>query len=286
MKIVFIGGSGMLGMPVAKQLISDGFDLTLLARDPDRMHKLFPGSKVIQGDVLDKKSLLTAFENCDAVYLNLSISQTSREKDLQPEREGIQNVIQAAQQKNVKRIAYLSSLIHNYQGMNGFHWWAFDIKQKSVAAVKSSGIAYTIFYPSTFMETLSHQMRKGNRLFLLGKSEASMWWIASRDYATQVSRSFQKIENENKEYVVQGLEAYDFEEAAQIFVDNYSKKKLSVMKMPMGFVKFFGNFSQIMDYGARICEALNKYPEKFESENTWAELGKPTTTLKQFSQTI
>ena len=285
MKIVFIGGTGMLGMPVAKQLISDGFDVTLLARDPAKMQKLFPGSAVIRGDVLDKQSLIAAFENCDTVYLNLSIQQSSKEKDLQPEREGVRNAIEAAQQKNLKRIAHLSSIIQNYQGMNGFNWWAFDIKQKSVEAIKSSGIAYSIFYPSTFMETLSHQMRKGNWVFLLGKSEAPMWWIAVRDYAKQVSRSFQIAGTGNKEYTIQGQEPFDFENAARVFVDN-CPKKLRLLKMPMSVLKFFSQFNQTMDYGVRICEALNKYPEKFESEKTWAELGMPATTLKQFSQTF
>jgi len=40
-----------------------------------------------------------------------------------------------------------------------------------------------------------------------------------------------------------------------------------------------GLFSQKMNYVAHICEALNKYPEKFESETTWKDLGKPAITL-------
>ena len=35
MKILFIGATGMLGKPVAKELINSGFDVTLLARDID-----------------------------------------------------------------------------------------------------------------------------------------------------------------------------------------------------------------------------------------------------------
>ena len=54
----------------------------------------------------------------------------------------------------------------------------------------------------------------------------------------------------------------------------------------MGIIKFFSRFNQTMDYGVRICEALNKYPEKFESENTWSELGKPTITLRAFTQNL
>src|SRR5258706_3206322 len=132
MKIVFIGASGMLGKPVEGELIRSGYDVTLLARDVNKMQKFFPGSNIAKGDVFDKEILLNTFTGQDIVYANLSVAQSSGEKDLQPEREGVKNIIDAAKQKGVNRLAYLSSLIKNYQGMNDFNWWAFDIKQKAV----------------------------------------------------------------------------------------------------------------------------------------------------------
>ena len=140
-----------------------GFDLTLLARDIDKMQRLFPGSKIIKGDVFDKASLAPAFAGMDAVYCNLSVVQTSKEKDLQAEREGIDNIIVAAKETGIKRIAYLSSLVHLYEGMNNFHWWAFEMKNNAVQKIKDSGIPYSIFYPSTFMETFPYQMMHGNK---------------------------------------------------------------------------------------------------------------------------
>jgi hypothetical protein len=35
-----------------------------------------------------------------------------------------------------------------------------------------------------------------------------------------------------------------------------------------------GIFIQRFNYGWHICEALNKYPEKMDSQQTWNELGK------------
>jgi hypothetical protein len=51
----------------------------------------------------------------------------------------------------IKRIAYLSSLLHFYQGINNFDWWIFRIKQKAMQKVKYSGIVYTIFYTSAII---------------------------------------------------------------------------------------------------------------------------------------
>ena len=128
-KILFIGASGMLGKPVALELLRAGFPVTLLARDEEKMQKLFPKTTIIKGDVFDIASLENAMKGQEIVYLNLSVAQSSKKNEPQPEREGISNIIEAAKRTGVKRIAYLSSLIKNYQGMNGFSWWAFQLKQ-------------------------------------------------------------------------------------------------------------------------------------------------------------
>ncbi len=280
-KILFIGGTGMLGKPVAKQLISAGYDVTLLARDTNKMQELFPDSKIIQGDVFNKEGLKKAFVGQDIVYMNLSANQSSKEKDPQTEREGIANVIAAAKETGIKRIGYLSSLVKNYQGMNGFNWWCFDIKHKAADAIRSSGIPYSIFYPSTFMECIDQQMLRGNKLMLVNGSVAKMWFVAAEDYGKQVTKVFEIAGAANQEYTIQGEIGYDWNAVAEIFFRNY-KKPAKAMRLQLAVLKFLGNFSQKMNYVARICEALNKYPEKFESENTWNDLGNPQITLTEY----
>lgn len=284
-KILFIGATGMLGRPVAKELIKAGFVITLLARNVKKAQSLFPGTMVVPGDVFDKTSLVKAMAGMDAVYCNLSVLQTSKEKNRQAEREGVDNIIKAAKETGIKRLAYLSSLVHLYNGMNGFSWWAFNIKQSAVKKIKTAGIPYTIFYPSTFMETFPYQMMRGNKIAMLGNSVMPMWFIAAADYGKQVAASFRILTNENKEYPIQGTEAYTFSQANNIFIENYSNDKLKTMMAPVGIIKFLGNFSPRFNYAWHICEALNKYPEKFESEATWKELGKPVITLAEYAQT-
>lgn len=286
MKILVIGASGMLGKPVTKALIAAGFDITLLARDVEKLKGLFPGSKIQKGDVLDKGSLITTMKGIDAVYCNLSVLPASKEKDPHTEREGVDNIIAAAKQTGICRIAYLSSLVHRYQGMNDFNWWAFRNKQQAVQKIQACGIPCTIFYPSTFMETYPFQMMRGNKIAMLGDSIMPMWFIAADDYGKQVAASFRRLTNENRDYAVQGTEAFTFAEANKIFIDNYRKAKLSTMKAPIGLMKCLGIFHQPFNYAWHICEALNKYPEKFESETTWEELGKPVITLKDYAASL
>jgi len=280
-KILFIGATGMLGKPVGLELFRAGFEITLLARDVEKMQKLFPRATIVEGDVFDIASLEAGMAGQEIVYLNLSVAQSSKKNEPQPEREGINNIIEAAKKTGVKRIVYLSSLIKNYQGMNGFKWWAFEIKQAAVEAIKNSRLNYSIFYPSTFMECLDKQMLQGKRIMLAGRSEAPMWFIAAKDYGVQVAWALKKAGDANQEYAVQGLEPFTSDEAAKVFIQNV-KSDIKIMRAPLTPLKYLGIFNQRMNYAYHICEALNKYPEKFESENTWNDLGKPSTTLAEY----
>lgn len=274
----------MLGKPVTRELMRAGYEVTLLARDYRAMRRLFPISVIMEGDVLDPVSLLRAFEGQDAIYINLQSPRGSTQKTPQPEREGISNIIDAAVYAGIQRIGYLSSLVQRYNNTNGFHWWIFDMKQAAIARLKASGIPYNIYYASSFMENFDQLMRQGNKILLAGKSNAPMHFIAGEDYGRQVARSFELAGNGNHEYAIQGPEAYNWDDAANIFIQNYAQAPLKIVKAPVGMLKFLGNFSSKMEYGYKIITALNNYPEQFEAENTWRNLGKPTVTLAEYAR--
>ena len=282
-RIAIIGATGMLGQPVAKAFIDAGFDVTLFVRALPKARQVFGNSvKLVEGDLQDTASLKQLLEGQEGLYLNLSVKQTSSQTQFQPEREGLDNILQLAKQAGLKRIGYLSSLAHLYQGQNGFSWWVFDIKKEAVEKIKNSGIAYTIFYPSTFMESFDKgAYRLGNSIALAGTSKHKMFLIAGSDYGKQVVNAFQ-LNNGNQDYVVQGPEGFTADEAASFYVENYKRNKVKIKKAPMGMLRFLGQFSNKFSYGANIVEALNNYPEKFEAARTWQELGTPQTTFMEY----
>lgn len=285
MNIAVIGATGLIGKPVTQQLLDAGFIVTILARHPEQAQTLFPAARVVQTDVRDPDSVRAGLQNQQALYLNLSVRQNEKPGDFHTETDGVKNIIAAAQQAGIRRIGYLSSLVMRYQGMNGFSWWMFDIKHEAVRLLKASGIPTTIFYPSTFMESFLMQMQ-GSFLMLGDSSAVPLWFIAGRDYGRQVVRAFQLPGDENRDYVIQGPEAYTYETAAQLFTKNYFKKNLFIVKAPVSVLQVLGRFNQTMNYGGHILEALNNYPERFEAEQTWAELGKPSVTIKDYAQQL
>ncbi len=282
-KIAIIGSTGMLGQPVTKAFINAGFEVSVLVRNLDKATAMFGSNvRIIKGDLNDTNNLTELLTGQDAVYLNLSVKQSSGVKDFQAEREGIKNIIQVAKAKNIKRIGYLSSLVQFYGDIN---WWVLDIKKEAVRNIKQSGLNYSIFYPSTFMESFDKgAYRQGNSINLAGISKYPMYLIAGSDYGKQVVKAFEN-DNGNNEYVVQGQDGFIADDAAKLFADNYKKAKIKVVKLPFGLLKFFGRLTKKFNYAANIVDALNNYPEKFEAEKTWRDLGKPQTRFIDYIKT-
>lgn len=286
-KIAVIGGTGMIGRPVVQALHDADFEITALIRDEAKARQLLPADiRYCKGDLRNVHDVDRALKGQDGIYLNLNLNLADGKNAWHAEREGIDNIIAAAQKNNIKRIAIISSVVMNYQGMNGFHWWVFDLKKEALNKIRASGIPYTIFYPSTFMENFMITYRKGNRILLAGTSHHKMYFIAGKDYGGWVARSFEILKKENKEYVVQGPEGYTADEAATIFIKHYTRAKLTISRAPLGVLKFVGLFNNTVNYGHHIIEALNNYPEKFEAEETWNTLGRPATTLAEYARAV
>jgi uncharacterized protein YbjT (DUF2867 family) len=285
-KILVIGATGMIGKTVTRELVKAGYRVTIMARNLHKASKIFPGETIVDGDVFDQPGMEKAFTGQDVVYISLSPPRNSREHDRMPEREGIDNIIAAAQATGIKRLVLLSALVQNYNGMHGFHWWIFDMKISAVEKVRASGIPYTIFYPSTFMECFDQLLMQRNFIMLAGKSKAPMYFIAAADYGKQVAASLATPTSENKEYIVQGEHAYNWDDAADLFIRHYKKANVHVLKAPMGMLKLIGRINVTVRYGAKIMEALNNYPEKFGSEQTWRHLGRPSTTIGQYAASL
>lgn len=285
--LAIIGATGMLGKPVTDQLIRAGFSVRIVARNVAQAQMLFPDAEVVAGDLRKPETLTNALRGVDTVYLSFSVKQTEKRTDFHTEAGGLQNLLIAAKQVGVKRVAYLSSLVMRYQGMNGFDWWVFRVKYEAVRLIRESGLDYSIFYPSCFMESMNQTQRVGRLVLLLDRSPVKPYYVSAQDYGRQVARALQLAKPEQKqEYVIQGPEAITQHEAAERFLAAYKPEKLRLVTTPLWLMKLGCPFSAQANYGWHIGTALNNYPEVFEAEITWQELGKPTITIEQFAQSL
>ncbi len=160
-RTLLIGGTGMLGRPVARRLAREGFVVRALVRDRDRARPRLPAEcELAAGDVLDEASLAEAMAGVNAVYVNLAAPRNPKRRDI--EREGVPRIIAAARAAGVKHLLKIS-----FMGVPAASalWWQVRHKAESEQAIIHSGIDHTILRPTWFMESLA-LFRVGRRLVL------------------------------------------------------------------------------------------------------------------------
>jgi uncharacterized protein YbjT (DUF2867 family) len=218
--ILVIGATGMLGKPVAQQLKADGFNVRLLARNPQKAQKLLSaGYEIIKGDVDNPAALRTAMTGVDGVHISLKGGPTAADFE-RMDHLAVNDIAKIAKEKNVGRVTLISAYAVSQEKADTPESRS---KVKGEAALKSSGVPYTIFRASWFMESLLLFVQ-GKRISLIGNQIHPLHWVAAEDYARMVSRSYQTDETLNKELYIFGPEAYTMGEAMKIFADHAGVK--------------------------------------------------------------
>ena len=280
-EIVVIGATGMLGSRVTRVLHENGFHVIAAVRNPEKARKMpqLEGIQIKYADLSRPETLESVMSGADFLYLNLSTEPGERSASFKTEIDGLSNAIEAAGKTGIRRIGFLSSLVKDYDS----GWWVFDIKRKAADLLHECALPVTIFYPSSFFENLTELQLKGNRILIAGRQETRSWMIGTEDYGNMVAEAFRQNHNENREYPVQGPEPFSMDEAVDEFIENVSSRKLKKLRTPMWVFKMLKPLSKTIDFQYNILDAINKYDEPFESENTWEELGKPKITLSDYA---
>ena len=98
----------MLGRPVARRLLKEGFAVRAMARNPELARAALPSDvEVVRGDLVDPGSIDGALQGCDAVYLTV---ETLPKAHFCPETDGLQNLVAVAKNQGRPRLMILSAL--------------------------------------------------------------------------------------------------------------------------------------------------------------------------------
>jgi uncharacterized protein YbjT (DUF2867 family) len=281
-KVLVVGGTGMLGLPVTRALVAANFQVSALVRGDAT--RLPTGVQAVTGDIFDASSVAAALKGQDMLYLNLAIQPTDREQDRLAEREGLRILLDAAVAAKIERVAALSPLVKDMEGRENFSWWVFRQKKRAEQAIIDCGVPYTVFRASSFFENLNGGMRRGDAINLAGKALHPMHYLAGDDYGRMVARALLSPASANTIHYAQGPEALLPEQIARRFIAAYTKTPLKLQSAPLGVLKAVGWFSRPMKFTATLLDALNRYPEQLQAQTTWEQLGKPTTTVEEFAQ--
>jgi len=279
--ILVVGATGMLGEPVARQLQKDGYIVRVLVQNPtEAKKKLGESFDIIKGDVEDISSLEKALNGCFGVHINLR-GGPKAESFYRIEHRGTANIAMAAVKMGVQHLTYLSSAAVFQENA----WFpSVGAKLQAEAAIKESGIPYTIFCPTHFMESLPLSIR-GKRASVIGKQPHLMHWIAASDYAKMVSKAFRLPEATNKRFFIYGPEALTMREALVKYC-SVVHPEIKVSSTPIWLLSLIGkvSFNAELQFIAELMKFFEKTSEGGNPAEANKMLGAPTTTLAQWCE--
>jgi len=115
-QILLTGATGYLGSNIAKRLASEGKDLILYVRDPNKLPRLAGSGKIecIKGDLRDKAILHQAVKRCDVLIHTAGLVKVwvkKRREFYEVNVQALRNLIDLSKQYNVRRFVYTSSFM-------------------------------------------------------------------------------------------------------------------------------------------------------------------------------
>jgi uncharacterized protein YbjT (DUF2867 family) len=268
-KVLVLGGTGLLGQPVAGRLQADGFEVRVLARDFEKAAAMFDdGFEIVAGDVTDVASLERALEGCDGVHISVGgpVDQISAE-----------NVAALAPRCGLARISYVSGSTVAQENS-----WFPMTAQKLAAeyAIRECGVPYTIFCPTWPMEQLPRFVR-GGQATVIGARHSPWHWFAAEDMARMVSTAYQREEAANRRLYIHGPESITMQAALERYCRAAHPEIASVSVMPIEVARTVASSTgnELLGMIAEMMAYFEKVGEPGDPAEANQLLGAPETTL-------
>jgi len=275
--ILVVGGTGMLGEPVARRLCAAGHHVRIFTRNVEKAAARFGADyEIVAGDVEDRAALDAALKGCQGVHINLDGGQ---DPDL--ERRGAENVAQAAAAADIQRLTYLSGASSTAE--NAWYTGA-RAKVAAEAAIQRAGMPYTIFKATFFMESLPRFVR-GARASIIGSQPTPWHWVAAGDYARMVAAAYATPAAANKTLYVYGPATLTMLQALQVYCAAVHPGA-KVGALPFWMASLIAALSGDKDLKAAIpfFRYTAKVTETGDPAEANALLGAPQTTLQAWSE--
>ena len=268
-RILVVGGTGMLGAPVARRLRADGFQVRLLARDVDKAAALFDdGFDVVAGDVTDVGSLERALAGCDGVHVSVGGPV---------DRLSAENVAALAPGCGLARITYISGATAAEEN----RWFPMTAqKLDAEAAIRACGVPFTIFCPTWPMEQLP-RLALGGQPLLISDRLPAYHWFAADDLSRMVSTAYRLREAAGQRFYVYGPEAMTMKEAMERYCRAFHPGVESVSVMPVEAARAMATSSgnQMLGFFAELMAYFDQVGEMGDPAEANQLLGAPATTL-------
>lgn len=282
-KILITGATGNFGKATIDFLLKKGVtanSISALVRDETKATDLkAKGINIKIGEYDNYESLVAAFSGIDKLLLVSGSDIVNRGKQQE-------NVVKAAKEAGVKHILYTSFERKNETETSPI---AFLAKSHidTDNSIKASGLNYTIFRNNLYLDVmpmfLGEQVLETGVFFPAGATASA--FALRADLAEATANVLTSEGHENKEYAMNNVENYSFQDVADILSKIPNKKidyinptaaiytdTLSKAGVPAEYVGMFAGFAEAIKQG------------EFNSIKTDLEhlLGRKPTSLEDF----
>jgi NADH dehydrogenase len=222
MKIAITGGTGFVGRHLARELVTQGYQVVLIARGVDTRDDSvtrLPGVAVVKAGVSDAAALATAFAGCDGVAHCAGINREIGAQTYQAVHiDGTRNVVEAARQAGVPKVLLLSFLRARPACGQPYH----ESKWAAEEIVRGSGLDYTILKAGVIygsgdhmLDHLSHAFHTFPIFALVGMKEKPVRPVAVADMTRIIAAALTQGRLSRQTVAVTGPEEMDLGEAVR-----------------------------------------------------------------------
>jgi uncharacterized protein YbjT (DUF2867 family) len=240
-----------------------------------------PDFEYVQGDVEDAAAVEQAVAGCTGVHVSLGATGTPDAID-RVEHRGTARLAAAAARHGVARFCYVTgSLVHEPYGPKlPEHQAKFLAEQ----AIRTSGVPYTFFRPTYFIDNLPRHLQ-GRVAVVLGRRQPALHMVAASDFAAMVSRSFRLPEAANRDFFIWGPEAVTIPEALRLSC-SLVEPGTRVATVPLGIMALADRLVMggRLHANLQLMRLLQRLGERGDPLEATTMLGAPTTTVSQWCQ--
>lgn len=286
-KILVTGATGGLGSATIEWLLekTSASDIVAMARDLSKLKDLeAKGIGIRSGDYTDYDSLVKAFTGIDKLYF---VSGNDVENRV-PQHE---NVARAAKAAGVSHVVYTSFERKNETASSPLAAVA-EGHLKAEAAIKASGVPYTILKHNLYMEVIplfigEKVIEQGMIYLPAGDGKTS--FMSRKDMAEVGASVLTSEGHENKYYNISSDQAYSFAEIAEMLTEISGKKINYVSPSADDFSKTLRGFGvPELVIGISLGFALGIAQEELDttSDDPKRLTGHQPTPLKTFLTSV
>ena len=289
--ILVVGATGLLGIETIRQLRARGVGVRALVRGPssraDSLRAI--GVDTIVGDLRSADSLAAACRGIDTV-ISTATAMGSKDKQLTlraVDGDGQQRLLVAAKAAGVQRFIYVS-LSPNLTSRAPL----VKYKRTMEAAVRASGLRWTILQPSVFMEVWLSELLGWDhaqaRAMIFGDGRQPMSWISATDVAAHVVRSVDDVRLDNRVLALGGPAPITPNDVVTIF-ERASKRGYTVKRVPRAVLTVLGpvvaRFNEGAGSGMLMGAQSAATGDVIDSELQRA-IGLPLMTVEEYARKI